>query len=94
MTGRRLYFTANSMLVGAKVDATGQAGLTGDYPLQAKVTVAGFDIGKPLAMFGSQSMKAQSLIDGCRDGERTTEDAEGAEWGGGVQPGGCEAAGD
>ena len=62
--GSTVYFTVNSTLVGAKVDATGQAGLTGDYPLQAKVTLAGLDIGKPIAMFGSANMKAESLIDG------------------------------
>jgi translocation and assembly module TamB len=62
--GSTVYFTVNSTLVGAKVDATGQAGLTGDYPLQAKVTLAGLDIGKPIAMFGSADMKAESLIDG------------------------------
>jgi len=61
--GSTVYFTANSMLVGAKVDATGQAGLTGNYPLQAKLTVAGLDIGKPLEMFGGANVKAQSLID-------------------------------
>jgi translocation and assembly module TamB len=59
-----VYFTANSTLVGAKVDATGQAGLTGDYPMQAKVTIAGLDIGKPIAMFGSANVKAQSMING------------------------------
>jgi translocation and assembly module TamB len=62
--GETVYFTANSTLVGAKVDATGQAGLTGDFPLQAKVTVAGLDIGKPMAMYGPGSMKAASLING------------------------------
>jgi translocation and assembly module TamB len=62
--GETVYVTANSTLVGAKVDATGQAGLTGDYPAQAKVTVAGLDIGKPIAMFGAGNMKAQSMIDG------------------------------
>ncbi|HEX3373925.1 MAG TPA: translocation/assembly module TamB domain-containing protein [Edaphobacter sp.] len=61
--GETVYVTANSTLVGAKVDATGQAGLTGDYPAQAKVTIAGFDIGKPLAMFGPATMKARSTID-------------------------------
>jgi translocation and assembly module TamB len=61
--GSTVYFTANSMLVGAKVDATGQAGLTGNYPLQAKLTVAGLDIGKPLEMFGGANVKAESLID-------------------------------
>jgi translocation and assembly module TamB len=59
-----VYFTANSTLVGAKLDATGQAGLTGDYPLQAKLTVTGLDIGKPMAMFGPGGVKAESLIDG------------------------------
>jgi translocation and assembly module TamB len=59
-----VYFTANSTLVGAKVEATGQAGLTGDYPMQAKVTVAGLDIGKPMAMFGPGNMKAESMING------------------------------
>jgi len=50
--GETVYVTANSTLVGAKVDVTGQAGLTGDYPTQAKLTIAGLDIGKPIAMFG------------------------------------------
>jgi translocation and assembly module TamB len=60
-----VYFSANSTLVGAKVDATGQAGLTGDYTAQAKVTVAGLDIGKPMAMFGPGTMKAESMINGA-----------------------------
>jgi translocation and assembly module TamB len=62
--GETVYVTANSTLVGAKVDATGQAGLTGDYPAQAKVTITGLDIGKPMAMFGPGDMKAQSMING------------------------------
>jgi translocation and assembly module TamB len=62
--GTTVYFTANSTLVGAKVDAAGQAGLTGDYPMQAKVTVAGLDIGKPMAMFGPGNVKAESMING------------------------------
>jgi translocation and assembly module TamB len=62
--GETMYFAANSTLVGAKLDATGQAGLTGDYPMQAKLTVTGLDIGKPMAMFGPGGVKAESLIDG------------------------------
>jgi translocation and assembly module TamB len=62
--GETVYFTAGSTLVGAKVDATGQAGLTGNYPMKAKLTIAGLDIGKPLAMFGPGDMKAQSTING------------------------------
>jgi translocation and assembly module TamB len=62
--GKTMYFTASSTLVGAKLDATGQMQLNGDYPMQAKLTMAGLDIGKPLAMFGPGNMQAQSLIDG------------------------------
>lgn len=62
--GKLLYFTANSTLLGAKVDAAGQMQLAGDYQAQAKLTVAGLDIGKPLAMFGPGTVKAQSLING------------------------------
>jgi translocation and assembly module TamB len=63
-SGETVYVTANSTLVGAKVDATAQARLTGDYPAQAKLTIAGLDIGKPLTMFGPGNMKAQSMING------------------------------
>ncbi|HEY6768429.1 MAG TPA: translocation/assembly module TamB domain-containing protein, partial [Candidatus Sulfotelmatobacter sp.] len=62
--GKTMYFTADSTLVGAKLDAAGQMQLNGDYPMQAKLTMAGLDIGKPLAMFGTGNVKAQSLIDG------------------------------
>jgi translocation and assembly module TamB len=62
--GKTMYFTGNSTLVGAKLDATGQMQLDGNYPVQAKLTVAGFDIGKPMGMFGSGAMTAQSAIDG------------------------------
>jgi translocation and assembly module TamB len=62
--GEVVYFSANSTLVGAKLDASGQTRLTGDYVTRAKLTVAGLDIGKPLAMFGSASMKAESMING------------------------------
>jgi translocation and assembly module TamB len=59
-----VYVTANSTLVGAKVDATAQARLAGEYPAQAKLTITGLDIAKPMAMFGPGSMKAQSMING------------------------------
>ncbi|MCU1249094.1 MAG: hypothetical protein JWQ49_2123 [Edaphobacter sp.] len=58
-----VYVTVNSTLVGAKVDLTGQARLTGNYPAQAKLTLTGFDIGKPLGMFGPGTMKVRSTID-------------------------------
>jgi translocation and assembly module TamB len=62
--GDTVYFSANSALVEAKLDASGQTRLTGNYQTQAKMSVAGLDIGKPLAMFGPGTMKAQSLING------------------------------
>jgi translocation and assembly module TamB len=62
-TGDTVYVTANSTLVGAKVDVTGQARLAGEYPAQAKLTIAGLDIGKPLGMFGPGTMKLRSAID-------------------------------
>jgi translocation and assembly module TamB len=63
-TGNTMFLTATSTLVGAKVDVSGQAKLTGEYESQAKLTIVGFDIGKPMAMFGSSSVKAQSMING------------------------------
>ena len=62
--GRVVYLTANSTLVGAKVDVTGQAGLTGDYQAAGEVTMRGWISGKPMAMFGPATLKAQSLING------------------------------
>jgi translocation and assembly module TamB len=62
--GNLLLYTAKSTLVGAQVDASGQTRLIGDYETQAKLTIAGLDIGKPLALFSSSNMKAQSSIGG------------------------------
>jgi translocation and assembly module TamB len=62
--GEVMYFNANSTLVGAKLNASGQTRLTGEYQTEAKMTVAGLDIGKPLEMFGPGTMKAQSMING------------------------------
>jgi translocation and assembly module TamB len=59
-----MYVTASSTVTGAKLDATGQVQLTGDYETEAKLTLTGLDIGKPLAMFGSSALKAQSAING------------------------------
>ena len=62
--GKTMYFTANSTLVGAKLNMTGQVQLVDSYETQAKLTVAGLDVGKPLAMFGTSDIKAQSSING------------------------------
>jgi translocation and assembly module TamB len=62
--GKTVYFNANSTLVGAKLDATGQIQLTDDYQMQAKLALADLDISKPMAVMGEGRMKSQSLING------------------------------
>jgi translocation and assembly module TamB len=62
--GRTLYFTADSTIVGAKLSAVGQTQLAGNNEMQVKLILSGFDIGKPLSMFGPGTVKAQSLING------------------------------
>lgn len=62
--GSILYANADSTLVGAKVNAAAQVGMSGDYPAQARLSFTGLDIGKPIAMFGSANMQAQSMING------------------------------
>jgi translocation and assembly module TamB len=59
-----MYLTADTTMVGTKLDATGQIKLTGDYDTQAKLTMTGLDIGRPLALFGAGTLKAQSAING------------------------------
>lgn len=62
--GKILYVTANSTVVGAKLNLSGQTQLTDNYQTQAKLTFADFDVNRPLALFGPGDIKAQSSIDG------------------------------
>ncbi|MBS1801572.1 MAG: translocation/assembly module TamB domain-containing protein [Acidobacteria bacterium] len=62
--GKVLSFTSNSTVVGAKLNLTGQTQLRDNYQTQAKLTIAEFDINKPLTMFGPGNIKAQSSISG------------------------------
>jgi len=62
--GSVAMYTAHSTLVGAKVDATGQTQLSGNYETQAKLAISGFDIGTALAMFSPSNMQAKSLVGG------------------------------
>jgi translocation and assembly module TamB len=62
--GKVAYLTADSTLVGAKLNLTGQTQLTGDYQAQAKLTMKGLDLNKPLSMFMPGTVTVQSLIDG------------------------------
>jgi translocation and assembly module TamB len=59
-----LAYTLRSTLVGAKIDATGQTQMTGDYQTQARLAFTGFDIGTPLGLFAPGGVKAQSSISG------------------------------
>ncbi|SFS11544.1 translocation and assembly module TamB [Granulicella pectinivorans] len=65
--GSTVFYTAKSTVLGAGVTADGQTALTGDYQTTAKLTVAGFDVGKPLALFGDSSLKGSSSINGVVD---------------------------
>ncbi len=62
--GSVLDYTAQSNLVGAKIDATGQTDLTGDYETRAKATWTALDAGTVVALFGPASVKAESSIGG------------------------------
>jgi translocation and assembly module TamB len=62
--GSVLYYTAKSLLIGAKVDATGQTQLNGGFETQAKMTLSGFDMGTALSLFGHTGLRAQSSIGG------------------------------
>ena len=63
--GSLLRYSAQSTLIGAKIDASGQTQLTGNYDTQARVTLAGLDIGNALTTFSpTSSLKAQSAIGG------------------------------
>ncbi len=62
--GNTLYVTADSTVVGAKVNVAGQAGLSGEYPMQAKMTFSGLDVNKLLAIFAPGQVVATSSIGG------------------------------
>ena len=63
-TGSTVFYDAHSTLVGAHVDANGQTSLKGNFDTQAKVTIAGLDIAKPLALFSQNSVQGTSAIGG------------------------------
>ena len=62
--GNTLYATADSTVVGAKASLTGQAGLSGDYPMQAKMTFSGLDVNKLVEIFAPGQVVAASSIGG------------------------------
>ena len=62
--GKTVFYTVNSNMVGAKIDASGQTLLTGNYDTQAKMTFTGLDVSKPLAVFAPGSIAVQSSLGG------------------------------
>jgi len=63
-TGPDVSYDLQSTLVGAQVAASGKTSLLGDYQTEAKLTISGVDIAKPLALFSGNQVKASSAIDG------------------------------
>ena len=63
-SGRTLSYTASSTMLRAKMGADGQTELQGDYTTHAKLTMSGVDLGQPLSMFGTTSVKASSSMSG------------------------------
>lgn len=62
--GTTMFVTANSTAFGAKLNLQGQTQLVGGYLTEAKLMIEGFDINRPLSLFGPGQVKAQSAING------------------------------
>jgi translocation and assembly module TamB len=62
--GSKALYTAHATLIGGKIDASGQTGLTGDFDTQARLNLSGFDIGAALKMFSPGTVQAESSIGG------------------------------
>ncbi len=62
--GKVVYYTLNSSITGATLQATGQTSLAGNYDTQAKLTLTGLDLEKPMAIFAPNSPKITSAING------------------------------
>ncbi len=66
-TGKTVYYTAKSTLVGTPIDANGQTELVGNYETKAHVSIGPLDVGKPLALFQPGGLQATSNITGTID---------------------------
>jgi translocation and assembly module TamB len=67
-SGSDVSYNVNSLLVGAQVGIVGKTSLLGDFQTQAKLTVTGLDISKPMDLFApgttGSTIKATSVING------------------------------
>ncbi len=62
--GKVVSYTAKSTIVGAQLNLAGTTQLAGDYATQAKLTLSGLDVARPLEIFAPGSIKATSAISG------------------------------
>jgi translocation and assembly module TamB len=62
--GKLVFYSLRSTLIGAQVAADGRTDLTGDYQTQAKLTLAGLDVQKVLAILQPGGTVASSNIAG------------------------------
>ncbi len=62
--GKTVFYQLRSLLLGATLSADGQTELTGNYQTQAKLTLAGLNVAKPLGLFAPGTPVASSNIGG------------------------------
>jgi translocation and assembly module TamB len=62
--GSVVNYQVTSNLIGTSLGVEGHTALTGDYDTQARVTLSGLDIARPLAMFSPDGLKGTSNISG------------------------------
>ena len=82
-TGHTLYLNANALVAQAKFQADGQMQLTGDYPIQAKLTFSDLDFAPVLTLLNVSGVRGNSQLHGVVADLRAGEDAEVAGWHGG-----------
>ena len=63
-TGHTLYLNANALLAQAKFQADGQMQLTGDYPIQAKLTFSELDFAPVLTLLNVSGVRGNSQLHG------------------------------
>lgn len=59
--GSVVSYTIQSNLIGTQIEAAGRTDLSGNYETQAKLTLTGLDVAKPLALFGSGSSSGKPI---------------------------------
>jgi translocation and assembly module TamB len=65
-SGSDVSYNVNSILVGAQVGIMGKTSLLGDFQTQAKASISGLDISKPMDLFAPDSaIRATSVISGA-----------------------------